>query len=84
MFYEIKLNKDQLKLVEDRNDNLEAYIEKFSSHLNVNKISMAERPGVMESILSQEDKRLKKSIEAKGIPTTAHKQGTARASKSIR
>jgi hypothetical protein len=58
-----ELSDRQIKLVEDRNDNLEAYLEKLKVGMEVDKISMAERPGVMEGIMSGENVRLKESIE---------------------
>lgn len=57
------LSSAQLKLVEDRNDNLEAYLENLDLHLTVRKISMAEKPEVMDGLLSQDDKKLKKHLD---------------------
>jgi len=65
-----KLSKSQRKLVEDRNDNLEAYLEKFDKRLDVDKFSMAERPDLMARLFSTEDAELKKSLEKAGIPDT--------------
>lgn len=57
------LTSSQLKLVEDRNDRLEAYLERLDLHMRVMKISMAERPDVMDGLLSKDDLKLKKNLE---------------------
>jgi hypothetical protein len=57
------LSSAQLKLVEDRNDNLEAYLERLDLQMNVNKISMAEKPEVMDSLLTKDDRKLKSHLE---------------------
>jgi hypothetical protein len=57
------LSSNHLKLVEDRNDSLEAYLERLDLHMRVMKISMAEKPEVMDDILSREDKKLKEQFE---------------------
>lgn len=57
------LSSAQLKLVEDRNDSIEAYLERLDLRMVVGKISMAERPEVMEGILSREDRKLRRSFE---------------------
>ena len=66
-----KLSKNQRKLVEDRNDNLEAYLEKFDNRLDFDKFSMAERPDLIARLFSTEDAELKKSLEKAGIPDSA-------------
>ena len=58
-----RMNRFQLKLVEDRNDELEAYLEGLDLQLNVSKISMAEKPDVMDDLLSKDDRELKKQLE---------------------
>jgi murein L,D-transpeptidase YcbB/YkuD len=65
-----ELTKKQRKLVEDRNDNLETYLEKLDKNLGVDKFSMAERPDLMARLFSTEDAKLKKSLEKAGIPDT--------------
>lgn len=62
------LSWDQLKLAEDRNDKVEALIENLDLQLNVAKISMAERPEIMDDLLSREDKEIRKSYEDHGTP----------------
>lgn len=57
------LGSDQRKLVEDRNDQLESYLERLDEKMDVDKISMAEQPGVMDEIMSGENVRLKKTLE---------------------
>jgi hypothetical protein len=57
------LSSGQLKLVEDRNDNLESVLERLDLHMVVRKISMAERPEVMDDLLAKDDKKIKKYLE---------------------
>lgn len=57
------LSSAQMKLVEDRNDRIEAYLEMLDLRMVVGKISMAERPEAMEGILSQEDTRLMRTFQ---------------------
>lgn len=57
------LSGGQLKLVEDRNDSIEAYLERLDLHMRVMKISMAEKPEVMDGLLSNEDRTLKNSLD---------------------
>lgn len=63
----------QLKLVEDRNDNVEHVLEDLDLQMVVRKISMAEKPEVMDGLLAPEDLRLKKRLQ----------RGSAAPSKSI-
>lgn len=63
-----RLSSAQMKLVEDRNDRLEAYLELLDLRMVVGKISMAERPEAMEGILSQEDTKLMRTFEKSQDP----------------
>lgn len=65
------LSSSQLKLVEDRNDNLEAYLERLDLHMKVMKISMAEKPEVMDGLLSRDDRKLKELHEFNTEPTAS-------------
>ncbi|MBA2403628.1 MAG: hypothetical protein H0V66_02570, partial [Bdellovibrionales bacterium] len=65
------LSSSQLKLVEDRNDNLEAFLERLDLQMNVNKISMAEKPEVMDELLSHDDRILKKHLEFIKVPNAS-------------
>jgi hypothetical protein len=65
------LSSSQLKLVEDRNDNLEAYLERLDLHMKVMKISMAERPEVMDGLLSSDDRKLKEHLEFTTEPSAS-------------
>lgn len=60
---ENRLRHQQIKLVDDRNDNVESFLETLTPDLRLDKISMAERPGVMDDLLSSENARIKKSLE---------------------
>lgn len=63
------LSREQMKLVEDRNDNLESYLEKLDFDMKVDKFSMADRPEYLERLFSNDDARIKKSLEEAGIAT---------------
>lgn len=63
-----KLSSAQMKLVEDRNDRIEAYLEMLDLRMVVGKISMAERPEAMEGILSREDTKLMRTFEKSQDP----------------
>lgn len=50
------------KLVENRNDNVELYLEGLDFYLDVRKISMAEKSKSYESLMSRDDRMLKKKF----------------------
>ncbi len=66
-----RLTSSQLKLVEDRNDKLEAYLERLDLQMIVRKISMAELPEVMDQFLSTDDRKLKESLESSKVPNAS-------------
>jgi hypothetical protein len=66
-----RLSSAQLKLVEDRNDNLQALLENLDLQMNVNKISMAEKPEVMDSLLTLDDRKLKNHLEINDFAATS-------------
>lgn len=53
------------KLVENRNDNLEMYLEGLDFDLDVRKINMAEDSKSFDSLMSRDDRLLKKSFSAR-------------------
>ena len=63
-----KLSNDQQKLVDQRNKSVEDYLNDKVEDADVELVSMAQRPGAVESLLSTSDARLKKSLETSGIP----------------
>ncbi len=65
-----KLSTDQRKIVTKRNHKLGNYIGKIDNDAKIELFSMAERPGVMKSLFSSQDARIKKSLETAGISNT--------------
>jgi hypothetical protein len=65
-----KLSQAQRKLAEDRNKEIEKYLETSDRDLDIDSYNMAERPGVLSRLLSTENSRIKKSLEVAGIPNT--------------
>lgn len=55
------------KLVEDRNDNVEMYLEGLDFFLDVRKISMAEKSNSFDRLLSRDDKLLKEKFKETSI-----------------
>jgi len=53
------------KLVENRNDNLEMYLEGLDFYLDVRKINMAEDSKSFDSLMSRDDRLLKKSFKTR-------------------
>lgn len=51
------------KLVEDRNDNVEMFLEGLDFYLDVRKINMAEKSKSYESLMSRDDKLLKEKFK---------------------
>lgn len=68
--HEKKLSEDQMKLANSRNETIENYLETFGEDLEVEKISMAERPGKVDELMSSDEVEVKKSLETSGLPNT--------------
>lgn len=65
-----ELTKRQQKLVEDRNNHLKKLIDKLDKSIQVEKYSMATRPGTIKELMETDDSRIKTSLEKAGIPNT--------------
>jgi hypothetical protein len=79
-----KLSKAERRLVNRRNDAIEDYLESLDKNLNVDRFSMAERPGMVNTMLATEDVRIKRSLEKAGIANTdSNAKFPGKASKSI-
>ena len=83
-----KLTKDQIALVEKRNEKIKSFLKTDQAHKkysgDVELISMAQRPNLLSSLFSSEDERIKKSLESAGIPNSKNKEiKTAKSSRSI-
>lgn len=59
------LAQSQKQLVDERNDQLEEVIEKLDDDLEIKKISMAERAGVLEKFTASEESQVKESLDHK-------------------
>lgn len=65
-----ELSGDQKKLATNRNENIEKYLKSLDNSLEVETISMAERPGTFKRLISSDDAEIKKSLEKSGLPNT--------------
>ena len=79
-----ELSSDQKKLATNRNNNIEKYLDTLNPKMDVEKISMAERPGTLAKITSRDEVEVKKSLETAGLPNSdTTVKVPAKASKSI-
>lgn len=80
-----KLSKEQRDLATRRNRALKEYLKDVSDDEgDVDTYNMASRPGALSRLVRSDDARVKRSLEAAGIPTTDSKvKMPAKASKSI-
>ncbi|WP_413942775.1 hypothetical protein [Bdellovibrio sp. HCB-162] len=79
-----KLSSAERDLVKKRNDAIRDYVKDYSTGIDVDTYSMAERPGAIKEMLNTSDARVKKSLETAGIPTTESTvKSPSKASKSI-
>jgi hypothetical protein len=65
-----ELSQKQRDLVKKRNEAIEKYLGLLDKDLDVEKISMAERPSALKKVFSSDDAKIKKSLETAGIPNT--------------
>ncbi len=80
-----ELSQGQQILVRQRNARIKNFIrEQKKEELDIELVSMAERSGKLADLWGDADARLKKSLEAAGIPNSEDpKKGTPKASRSI-
>jgi hypothetical protein len=79
-----ELSQGQQILVRQRNARLKNFIKKLNQDLEVDAISMAERPKRIAELWGEGDARMKKSLESAGISSTENpSKGTTKASRSI-
>ncbi|MEK2645714.1 hypothetical protein [Bdellovibrio sp. BCCA] len=79
-----KLSSAERDLVKKRNNAIRDYVKDYSSGIDVDTYSMAERPGAIKEMFNTSDARVKKSLETAGIPTTdSAVKSPSKASKSI-
>lgn len=65
-----KLSKKEVALADQRNKQLETYLNDKGISAPVTAYNMSERPGMFEEWLSTSDAKIKKSLESAGIPNT--------------
>lgn len=79
-----KLSQEERKLVDNRNKNIENFLQSQVSDLKIKSYSMAERPHALKDLIGSSDARIKKSLETAGIPNTdTSVKFPSKASKSI-
>lgn len=79
-----KLSQAQRDLANRRNENVENYIESMKWNVDVDTYNMAKQPNAFSRWFNTSDARLKKSLVAAGLPTTADSpQHPSKASHSI-
>ncbi|OYZ21198.1 MAG: hypothetical protein B7Y39_09680 [Bdellovibrio sp. 28-41-41] len=80
-----ELLEGQQILVRQRNARIKNFIrDQRKVETDIEMVSMAERSGKLSELWGDADARMKKSLEAAGIPNTDDKEkGTAKASRSI-
>ena len=82
---EDELSEGQQILVRQRNARIKNFIrDQRNTETDIEMVSMAERSGKLSELWGDADARMKKSLEAAGIPNTDDKEkGTPKASRSI-
>lgn len=79
-----ELSDDQIELAKRRNDTLTSFIQGIDRNVNIDRISMAERPGGLKKMIPNEATRIQESLEEAGVPETDDKKnGLGKASRSI-
>jgi hypothetical protein len=79
-----KLSSAQRDLADRRNSEIKTYIHTVDSKADVDTYNMAERPGVLSELMNTSNARIKKALEASGIPNTdSGVKQPSKASKSI-
>ncbi|MES2527274.1 MAG: hypothetical protein V4598_09305 [Bdellovibrionota bacterium] len=79
-----ELSDDQRELAKRRNDVLTKFIQDKKRDINIDPISMAERPSGLKRIVPNEAARIQESLDEAGIPEKGDKkEGLGKASRSI-
>lgn len=74
----------QVELAKKRNEALTKYIQTIEGGVEIDPISMAERPQGLKNLIPNEAARIQESLEAAGIPEKGEKkEGLGKASRSI-
>lgn len=79
-----ELSEEQRELANRRNDALTRFIQEKDREINIDPISMAERPSGLRSYIPNETARIQESLDEAGIPEKGDKkEGMGKASRSI-
>lgn len=79
-----QLSDQQIELAKRRNDVLTKFIQSEERKIDIDPISMAERPGGLKQYIPTEAARIQESLERAGIPEKGEKKnGLGKASRSI-
>ncbi len=79
-----ELSNEQRELAKRRNDVLTKFFQEKKREINVDPISMAERPSGLKRIVPNETARIQESLDEAGIPEKGDKkEGLGKASRSI-
>lgn len=80
----VELSDEQVELAKKRNDSLSRYIQSIDREIDIDRISMAERPQGLKKMVPNETARIQKSLDEAGIPETGEKKkALGKASRSI-
>ena len=79
-----ELSDEQIELVKKRNDALTRFIQSEERKVDIDRISMAERPEGLRKMIPNETARIQESLDRAGIPERGEKKnGLGKASRSI-
>ncbi len=79
-----ELSQEQLELAKRRNDTLTKFIQSSNRNIDIDPISMAERPQGLKEMIPNETARIQESLDETGVPETGDKkEGLGKASRSI-
>lgn len=79
-----ELSDEQVELANRRNDTLTRFIQATDRSVNIDPISMAQRPQGLKNVIPTETARIQESLDEAGVPETGDKkEGLGKASRSI-
>lgn len=79
-----ELSEEEIELAKRRNDALSRFIQAEEREIDIDRISMAQRPGGLKKLIPNETARIQKSLEDAGVPEAGEdKDGLGKAGRSI-
>jgi hypothetical protein len=79
-----ELSDEQIDLVKRRNEALSEFIRNSVSKIDIDPISMAQRPEGLKKLVPNETARIQESLEEAGVPEAGEKkEGMGKAGRSI-